>query len=753
MPKAKKKTAAVCRCAIESLESRRLLSFGSLIPSFGGTGVVDIPETSSGLSFNAVATAVQTDGKIVVVGTTSDHRVGVARFDTNGTLDSTFGTGGETLFHFSSHQDVGKAVAIEASGYIIVAGSENAGNKGAIDSPNSENSQIAVACLTPSGKLYTPFGSNGIFTRELSNYLGGTSAIAGDVLIQPNGAIVVVGTVGNSTLLYPHVDDDFVAMRLLGNGVLDTTFNGDGIKEIDLGGPSFPDYDFEDFAYAAAIDTNGTPKTNPNYGKIVIVGQNQPDENTSQQFGLVRLNTNGSVDDSFGGGPILTPFGGGGYTQSIARSVVIMPNDDVVIAGQVWSGSPGATTDFGLMAFKSNGAVDDSFGSNGTVETDFGGKNDAASSIIISQSGDLIVGGSSGGTLAMAAYTPTGHLDATFGSGGKITSSQPAISGMAIAADGTFVATSSVNSTTEAFYDTVPIAAVGSLDSSASEQGPTTATFLVTLSTRVSFDRDVYINISGSAILANVATVKFKTADYSLSGIVVPLALSGSTTPFVVIPADDTFALVTLTPIDNPRVTSDQTAIFSIVSNPSYDIQSTEATTTLTIHDNPPATERFNATGDAYVRDGSYANTNFGTALQLVVKDGPTGLNRLSYITFNLSSLSSVNSVNLQLYGELSAANSTPIATQVFGVSNTSWSETGITYNNKPASTGSSLGTIAVSNTTLNLYTLDLTAYVKQQFAAGHKIVSLLIKSSVSSNPSVEFNSREANDGPQLIVS
>ena len=93
------------------------------------------------------------------------------------------------------------------------------------------------------------------------------------------------------------------------------------------------------------------------------------------------------------------------------------------------------------------------------------------------------------------------------------------------------------------------------------------------------------------------------------------------------------------------------------------------------------------------------------------------------------------------------------ITTSIFSVADTSWSETGITFNNAPATSSMALAGATVTGTALQMVHLDLTAYVKAQKAAGHNIISFALKDNTSSNSFVQFNSREAaSNKPALVV-
>ena len=173
----------------------------------------------------------------------------------------------------------------------------------------------------------------------------------------------------------------------------------------------------------------------------------------------------------------------------------------------------------------------------------------------------------------------------------------------------------------------------------------------------------VYLSISGTAT-SQLTRVPFAKADYT--GVTAPpppgigggrgnTVPSGPNIALVVIPANQTFAEVTITPIDDAIPEKTETAIFTVLNNPAYDL-GTPTSTTLFILDNDSASTTLNATADSYVQDGSAAGTNFGSATNLVVKNGPTGFNRYSYLKFDLSNVSTINTVQLQLYGNLSSA-------------------------------------------------------------------------------------------------
>jgi hypothetical protein len=104
----------------------------------------------------------------------------------------------------------------------------------------------------------------------------------------------------------------------------------------------------------------------------------------------------------------------------------------------------------------------------------------------------------------------------------------------------------------------------------------------------------------------------------------------------------------------------------------------------------------------------------------------------------------------LRIYGR-NTDNTTTITVSSYGVNTDSWSETAITFNTAPAASTSALSSVGVNNTA-KYYELDVTSYVKTQFA-GDKIVSLLIKNPTTQNSLLSFNSREkTSNRPQLVV-
>jgi len=88
----------------------------------------------------------------------------------------------------------------------------------------------------------------------------------------------------------------------------------------------------------------------------------------------------------------------------------------------------------------------------------------------------------------------------------------------------------------------------------------------------------------------------------------------------------------------------------------------------------------------------------------------------------------------------------------VLPVANTSWSETGVNYNNRPASGATAIGSLTVSGPTGRWYTIDLTSYAQAQRAAGATRIAIALKGKTDTLPYVTFSSRESTARPQLLI-
>lgn len=182
----------------------------NLDPDFGVGGRV-VTSFPGGLD-TASDVAIQSDGKIVVVGS-SGSDIALTRYNTNGTLDGSFGTGGRVNTDFPTGMGGnGRALVIQADGKIVVAGS-------AVDPVSSPSSGFALVRYNTNGSLDTSFDGDG---RVVTGFAG-SSARAGYIVLQADGKLVVVGTTNT-----PDAEFALALARYNSDGSLDNTFDGDG---------------------------------------------------------------------------------------------------------------------------------------------------------------------------------------------------------------------------------------------------------------------------------------------------------------------------------------------------------------------------------------------------------------------------------------------------------------------------------------------------------------------------------------------
>ena len=155
----------------------------------------------------------------------------------------------------------------------------------------------------------------------------------------------------------------------------------------------------------------------------------------------------------------------------------------------------------------------------------------------------------------------------------------------------------------------------------------------------------------------------------------------------------------------------------------------------------------------AHVRDGSYRGVNFGSSPTLEVKKSTIGYNREAFLKFDLSAGYSISGAKLRLFGGLTDTAASQISLGVYDVTSENWTESAITWDNKPA-TGASVATATIAGTTAKWYEIDLTNYIKAELAAGREVVTLALRSNTSTSTLCQFNSDEAaTNRPQMVLS
>ena len=355
---------------------------GTLDKTFGAGGKVqtDFP----GLAAVASSVVVQPDGKIVVAGGafllfTFAGDFKVARYNPDGSLDTSFGDGGivTTTFPEGSYAF---DVALQADGKIIAAGTVFVDfNPG-----ESSNTDFALARYNPDGTPDATFGNGG----QVSTDFLGLEDDAFSILIQLDGKIVAVGSANDPATFY-----DFAAVRYLSNGTLDTTFGVAGKVHTDFGDQNF------DRARSAALQPDG---------RIVAAGFAISQNGGVQNFAVARYTSNGVLDTSFGADGI-TQIDFGSCCQS-ANKVLLQPNGEIITIG--YANTEGPDSDFLLARLTSEGSLDPTFGAGGKVRTSFGDLNGGANGAVFQPDGKIVaVGFQATGLELFADFALARYLD------------------------------------------------------------------------------------------------------------------------------------------------------------------------------------------------------------------------------------------------------------------------------------------------------------------------------------------------------
>ncbi|WP_181248474.1 T9SS type A sorting domain-containing protein [Flavobacterium magnum] len=334
---------------------------GSLDSSFGTGGIVTTAFAASDDFLHGIA--IQGDGKIVAVGSTNNgtnNDFAVVRYNTDGTLDSTFGINGKVITTFGSYSEAAMCVAIQADGKIVAAG---------YASTSGYYVGGALARYNIDGSLDGSFGNNGKQVTFIETYRNSFNAI----VIQPDNRIVVGGTGTSADGANPK---NIILARYNTNGNLDTTFDNDGkvLTSISSG---------DDVAYGLKIQQDG---------KIVAVGNVSLENN--YPLAIIRYNVDGSLDTSFGSNGIVLEFAN---TEGInvARSVVIQEDGKIIAGG--FADDSILIFDFILLRLESDGSIDTSFGENGKIITPVGNNTfDYAYSVLLQDDNKIVLSGFSG---------------------------------------------------------------------------------------------------------------------------------------------------------------------------------------------------------------------------------------------------------------------------------------------------------------------------------------------------------------------
>jgi uncharacterized delta-60 repeat protein len=314
---------------------------GTLDDSFGTGGKVVTAIAPGRGADEARAVLVEPDGKIVIAGYTdatgTDKDFLVARYNTDGTLDAGFGSGGKTITPIGDGTDMAYTLARQPDGKLVAGGTAAFSQSTGLD--------FALVRYNIDGSLDNGFGTGGKVTTAINSF--GASELIYSIVLQPIGGETRIVAVGG--------EGTFIAARYTANGMLDASF-GEGGKVRAL---------FQSTIGAAQSVTLAADN------RIVIAGH------IGHEFSLVQLNTDGTLDGGFGtGGRVVTPVSATNWDE--ATAVVRQADGKLLVGGWVYDGVS-SNGNFAVLRYNADGTADHTFGTAGRTITGVapGGRSDS----------------------------------------------------------------------------------------------------------------------------------------------------------------------------------------------------------------------------------------------------------------------------------------------------------------------------------------------------------------------------------------
>jgi uncharacterized delta-60 repeat protein len=450
------------------------LTVNPLDPAFGGGDGIVIPD-AGGPDVAPAALAVQPDGKLLALGTRLTPDAGdfvVARYNADGSVDTAFGTNGRVVTDFGGRDDHARSVWVDADGKIVVTGSSQQSYgvnptyaiarynpDGSYDTSfggggtvlGAENAFLGAGAPAPGGKLIvfgsrsdnqSPYGTPTVVrlkpdgspdptfgTGGLATYVapGTTDDWLSDVAVQPDGKVVLAGYVQPYS---PNVGPLFA--RLNENGTPDSSFDSNGGFKLGYALALQPDGKI--VVGGRGASGPGLWRIGPNGGLDPTFGQSgerdlpfvqfatpsavrlQPDGKIVVQVvpgGVARVNPDGSMDDTFGGGDGAAALPDDASFR-LAVDTVVTPSGRIVALG---TGSFGAHNDLSLTALTAAGAPDPAFHFEGNAA--FPRRTGRFSDVAVLPDGRLLAVGASDGGAYLARFLPDGSPDPAFGAAGQ----------------------------------------------------------------------------------------------------------------------------------------------------------------------------------------------------------------------------------------------------------------------------------------------------------------------------------------------
>lgn len=358
-----------------------LAQSGTLDDTFGTDGTVT---TSIHPNYNFVeASMVQMDGKILVAGnagTSATYQMAIARYNTDGSLDTTFGSNGTLRFNVSQVKSFITDLAQQSDGKILIGGR----------TWDNISGNFALVRLNEDGSFDNTFGTNGI-----SHITTTENDVSEAISLLDDGKILMAG----------YRDNNFTVAKFNADGSVDTSFGVNGWMIIPFAG--LP----ESYIRAIAIQ---------NDDKIVVSGFALNSDNR-YQIAAARLNVDGSIDNSFGTDGMLL-FNVGDWND-FSDALAIQEDGKILIGGHKWIANVGQRHDLMVVRLNTDGSRDTSYGTNGVASARLvDGANYAKDMVLQSDEKVILVGSTvfeGEYKMAMVRFNTDGSLDSSFGAAGN----------------------------------------------------------------------------------------------------------------------------------------------------------------------------------------------------------------------------------------------------------------------------------------------------------------------------------------------
>jgi uncharacterized delta-60 repeat protein len=349
-----------------------------------GTGGTVFTSIGAGEDAQAAGVAPTSDGGEVAageaIGTGHAREVGLARYTSNGALNSGFGSGGVVLAQLGGTGSEASAVAVLGNGDVAIAGEAE---------PKSGENEVLVALYSSTGSLVTSFhsGSGPAGTAEFTEG-DDKNAAATAIAVAPSGELYVAGHAGEGS-----DTEMFVAQVNASTGALAQSSliaAGKGV-----------------FAAANAIAVSGSD--------VIVAGE--AEEKSAKDLVLAERTTAGATVSGFGtSGTVLESVG---EADAIADGIAVSGGQIVVSGSAVHEGTNALLAAFNL----STGALETGFGHGGIAEVPVGSLGEStATAITVDAAGNFLIAGHAGETIGgmeailpfVARLTSSGALDPSF---------------------------------------------------------------------------------------------------------------------------------------------------------------------------------------------------------------------------------------------------------------------------------------------------------------------------------------------------